>query len=1132
MAISNLQLNVRANTARALADFNKFSRSLDNKFLMSGLKLDVITSALDRINRDFQRAIGEQGLASASSLRAAQNQAALLTQTFKGFASDSAIAIQEQIGTALNRVAVTAGGTMKDVQKTLAATPFISTRLSEDMRDQLNKGIFAFQRDARRAGLGENLGAIAQQFLMGRASGMDLVQTGNPLESFIGAEIIKRSGGQGEIPDALMRSQVFFEVITDKRIQDMLQDMAKKAMGFRLILEDINTKLFNPEFGVFGSLKKVVDSAGKTTTMFDEVENLTKQVFGEDGMFAALSKTLKEVLGPGFDPMRPFIDAVQGITKVFKALTDYFNSSGFKNVAKFAKDIFDQVYGVFRDIFNAIKGMSSSGFDEDSIIAGIRDIGKTIKEYIQNIGKKIRDTDTKDETGAIASIAGTVLEEMGKSAVVLFKELLMTIIDKVPEIAMQVLPALNNGINAILTEMFGELGGKVAKFVLGFIPGIGPLARASAAGDITGGGGNPLSMLAMGASALLGPAALFGGAKFLRGATTQRGRFGMLNRLGERFYGMESSFNKSFFLDDPITGANRFSPLSRRIIDPLSARMRPGSAYEREYIDLFRGGVFTPPPAGFGGPRAVRSGRISTTLEGPDLRGFTGTLSRDDLNRYLSAYYQWGSSPGSGGSSGGGGSRRPPGGGGGGGALAIGGPGIGFLSALSSLTRPRGFMRRLTGDDFDPFDTDSGIRGRTMYSGMGAGPQPDTVNNPAPGMSPLDPRFPWAGPGQPYMESRLLTPQEMSQRDSFEFDAEWRKEYRSRRDVRRRFIQSQGGGLKGRRALLGAQMKRMGRGVRGFGKGALITGAIAGAGALGLGIFGGPGANAQTTQFDPATGQMVPVQGGGGMDLSGAGSVLSGGFEGATIGATIGSVVPGIGTAAGAVIGGIIGGIAPLMDKGVRDSIGKLVSDLGTRFGEIAEWFSEGTKSNFEKLGNMLGTLIKGLGNALVFSINASLTAFTLLPRLIIGTVESLFNMLPDNLKPAWAKSVIGGISSVANFQLPYFFGGKDYYGPSMALEAQMSGRRPMVVNDGEFVIPKDGFPTLAGLVANNLRSTNALREPPNNTQVNITLAITTNSVVADASELANTLREPVYQIINDAWAEATASNVQRSRMN
>lgn len=1069
MAISNLQLNVRANTARALADFNKFSRSLDNKFLMSGLKLDVITSALDRINRDFQRAIGEQGLASASSLRAAQNQAALLTQTFKGFASDSAIAIQEQIGTALNRVAVTAGGTMKDVQKTLAATPFISTRLSEDMRDQLNKGILAFQRDARRAGLGENFGSIAQQFLRGNATGMDMVQSTNALESFIGAEIIKRSGGQGEIPDALMRSQVFFEVITDKRIQDMLQDMAKRAMGFRLILEDINTKLFNPEFGVFGALKKVVDSAGKTTTMFDEVENLTKQVFGEDGMFAALSKTLKEVLGPGFDPMRPFIDAVQGITKVFKALTDYFNSSGFKNVAKFAKDIFDRVYGVFRDIFNSIKGMSSSGFDEDSIIAGIRDIGKTIREYIQDIGKKIRDTDTKDETGAIASIAGTVLEEMGKSAVVLFKELLMTIIDKVPEIAMQVLPALNNGINAILTEMFGELGGKVAKFVLGFIPGIGPLARASAAGDITGGGGNIGSMLAMGASALVGPGALFGATKlgralFGKGYGSDEARMALLKRVG----GVEEIYNRR--ARGLYMPGNQRAPLSGFLSRFLSPRT-PFASINPNFFESVPNPNYYPssplPPNGSSGSRVT-----SSLFEASDVLLGMGGPGGDPGQRRRKGRF---------------------------------GRMIDRMDIkIPSMGSP--FKRYMDQINLQSFGLDP-VTGEYVFTdvdnrqGRVRGEAVDRLNRRQNRgiIDKMDVRIPSIGsPFKRYMDQMDL---QLSGLDPATGEYVFTDLEGGQRRVRGEAIDR----LNRRRGF----RSRLGRGVRGFGKGALIAGGVTAAAAGILGLFPGKG-RSQTTQFDPATGQMVPVQGGGGIDFSGAGSVLSGGFEGATIGATIGSVVPGIGTAAGAVIGGIIGGIAPLMDKGVRESLSEMLSQLGDGLGKTFKFFV----------------------NGIITILNGVLTVFQIIPRLAIGLVRSAYENIPGaNLIPGLKGALEFG-ESVANFQIPTLYGGKNYYGPSMALEAQMSGRRPMVVNDGEFVIPKDGFPTLAGLVANNLRSTNALRESPTNTQVNITLAITTNSVVADASELANTLREPVYQIINDAWAEATASNVQRSRVN
>lgn len=1077
MAISNLQLNVRANTARALADFNKFSRSLDNKFLVSGLKLDVITSALGRINRDFQRAIGEQGIASASSLRAAQNQAALLTQTFKGFADESAMAITRQIGTALNTVAVTAGGTMKDVQKTLAATPFISTRISEDLRGQLSEGILRFQRDMRRGGIGENFAGVAQQFLMGRATGMQLVETGNPLESFLGKEIMKRTGGEGFVYDPADRSRLILDIVNDPQLQKQLTDMARSAMGYRIFLEDLNTNLFNPEKGVFGSLRKVVDAAGKPTTMFDEVEKLVKQVFDRDeGLFAIIGKRLQEIFGIK-DPLRPFIDGVQLVTRGFEALTNYLKSSGFDKVVKFAKDIFDRVYGVFRDIFNAIRGMSSSGLDEDSIIAGIRDIGTTIREYIRNIGEKIRGTETTDETGAIAGIAGTVLEEIGKSAVVLFKELLMTIINKVPEIAMQVLPALNDGINAILTEMFGELGGKVAKFVLGFIPGVGPLARASAAGDITGGGGNMLSMLAMGASALLGPKALFGAAKLGRGFLgPDEARMNLLRRVGgieeiynrrarelympgaqrspisgflSRFLSPRTSFasvNPNFFESVPNPNYYPSSPL------PPGGIIRPGTRMAPPFINPMgmvigpETSMFEAIPGFFEQERTRRESAI---------RGNRERSAQEGMERY----------------------RRS----------------LASYRAETSAFRFYNVPEYLTRDPIDFTAYDRPI-----------GPQPHGAN--------------WAyapeyggigGEYAPFMESSYTSPRERETQRRLAASERYKRMYESgslSRMSRRSRISSIASRFRpGKRVALG------------LGAAGIVSA---------MTLLGGPGAKAQT--FDPATGQMVPVAGGGGgLDLSGAGSVLSGGFEGATIGATIGSVVPGIGTAAGAVIGGIIGGIAPLMDEGVKKSFEKMLSDIGTRFSETADWFSKGFSENFTKFSNFLGEMLKGLGNALVFAINASISAFTLMPRLIITTVEALFNRLPEALKPDWAKGAISGIKSITSFQLPYFYGGKDYYGPSLALEAQMSGRRPMVVNDGEFVIPKDGFATLAGLVSQNV----SLKQPaPQGVNVQVSLSVTANSVVADADELANTLREPVYRIINDAWYEATAGTVSRAR--
>jgi hypothetical protein len=301
------------------------------------------------------------------------------------------------------------------------------------------------------------------------------------------------------------------------------------------------------------------------------------------------------------------------------------------------------------------------------------------------------------------------------------------------------------------------------------------------------------------------------------------------------------------------------------------------------------------------------------------------------------------------------------------------------------------------------------------------------------------------------------------------------------------------------------------------------------------------------------------------------GSVLSGGMEGAMIGATIGSIIPGVGTAAGAVIGGVIGGVAPLMDKGVRDgigefiaSIGKTFTDAGTSFmngvggfvgfvgktftdagtsfmsgvsrfiesvgaslNDAGTSFMDGMTRSFNWLKDGLSNTVKALANALIFSINGAIQAVTFLPRAIAQLIENI----PGIGMISGAKESLTGIQEAMSTPIPYFTSGKGFAGPAMALEARMSGRRPMVVNDGEFVIPSNGFATLAGLVSNNLRTTgvvNSGRDQP--IQVNIALTVQSTSVVADASELAAALRDPVHRIIDDAWRETIQPNIQRAR--
>jgi hypothetical protein len=1042
MAVSNLQLNVTANTARALADFNKFSRSLDNKFLVSGLKLDVVRSALNQINRDFQRAIGEQGLASASSFRAAQNQAALLTQTFRAFSAESALAITNNIGTALNQVAVTAGGTMKDVQKTLLATPFISTRLSDDVRLSITKGVMDFQKNFRRAGLGENFGDVAQQFLMGNRTTMQMVQSRDPMEMFLGSELIKRGAGVGEIASPEMRSKLIRDLVEDSALGEQLEIAARRTAGFRIVLEDLNTTLFNPEAGVFGALRSVVDSAGKSTTMFDEVEVLVEQVFGDSGLFATLVKAIREVFGAG-DPMRPFIDAVQFMTGVFKSITDYFNTPGFRAVLGYVKDIIDRVTSVFTGIYRQIR---SGGFSAEEITRTISGIGESIRGYIRQFGEAIRGEDISKESSFTGDIIGTLVEEVGKTAVVLIKELFMTMVNKVPEIVTGILPALNKGINGVLTEAFGSAGAAMVKFIAGFIPGpVGAIARASAVGDVTGGGGSVGSMLAMGAGALLGPGALFGAARVGRGVMGgDRARMGLLTDLTRRTNRVEELYNRRMRqLYMPSAQRVPLSGMLGRFLSPRTAFASP---------------VSFPPGGGggFGGYRFPTDPMMgpSTPLGQITSRtsALAGTMPYDIPSSRL------------------------------------------FQTRFGRITPETSMFRPYVSSPPDPRRI---TRGTTMF-------QPPTGRELFPFIATGRPRtgmynFPVEGPMQirrPTVIGDSLHTDDYLQR------AEFNREIRDRESVRRRFSQRYG-----RAALIRAQTRRA---LPGFGRGA----ALAGIATLGIGMMGGPGAFGQT--LDGQTDESPNA----------IGSILGGAGQGAMTGAQYGMFLGPKGALAGAAIGAVLGGIAPLMDKGVREGLGKLMADIGTGFNNTVDWFVEGTQENWSRAKDFLGNGIKFLVNGLIGVFNSILNATQAIPRLMLGMVKGLVSKIPGADRIPGLSDLLGMAESVAYFQIPTMYAGKDYAGPAMALEARMSGRKPMIVNDGEFVIPRDGFPTLVGLVGNSLRSTGVISSGPSQPiQVNVNLSVTANSVVANADELATALRDPVYKIIGDAWNEAYNAN-------
>lgn len=1071
MISSNLRLNVTANTSQALRDFNKFSQTLDSKFLISGLKLDVVRNALSQINREFQKSLGEQGLASASTLRAVQNQASLLTQTFKGFASESALAINRDIGTALNSLAIKAGGTMNDVRKTISATPFISTRVSADLKEQLTKGMLSFQRDARRAGLGDDFAGIARQFLSGKAMGRDLINSDNPLSQLLGSEILKRSGGQATIYDPKARSEILAQIVGDKDIQNQLKKMAKEAYGYRIILEDLNTSLFNTEKGVFGSLRKVIDRAGKSTTMFDEVYKLVDQVFGKNGLFKSLFSSISEVFKLG-DPLRIFIDFTQFVTNRLKSLTDYFKSDdfiffleGFKPLFDRIKDIGTKIYKTFS---NVVKEISTSSLDPSKIELGIKDIGKAVREYIKYVGRSIRNQNLERESEFGGGIIGTLVSEIGKTTIVLIKEIFSTFVNKAPEIAGAVLPALNKGINTLIGEVFGQFGG-IAKMYMATMPGpVGAIARASLITDATGGQGG-LGLLGAVAPFLLGGGGGVSGA--LRRAATGSGRGATAFRgLGLGLMGLDPLATLALsFAPNLLPGAlERANSLQNPVTRARNLRDRAFNSRTGRFLFGIPGLL-----SSYGGSAA------NLLLSGADLSRAGISSAKMFINSQKSQFMA-GYKP-----------LFPN--------VAVGGPptfsyGVGnFLRNFPKIARNN--YLQIT-NPFNKF-IGQGVSGISNTMSLTSNKILLASKTLGSGLQSF---------GEIILNNSISTSNRvLSASKILKSGLTRRLRYVGESAIRSIFYEPIYDDDNKRFKALNRLARRRGIDLRG---------------GISLGRIGLPGMLAGGVIVGGS--QLIgnAIGGESGAQVGAVGSIVGGSMSGASLGATIGSIIPVLGPAVGAAIGGVIGGLLPLLDKGVRTSIGKLASGLLESTGSLLTVLGDTVKN----IGKGFVNFGKMVANFFILQANSLLGLATLLPNLITGGIKSI----PGIDKIPGAKQLLGGIESLSLLRIPYFYSGKNFAGPALSLEAKMSGRNPMVVNDGEFVIPSNGFSTLAGLVGQNLKNSSAPAQQ--NVKIDLVLNMQYSSLIADPDELAKSLKEPVIKIVNDAWEEANRAKIYRTR--
>ena len=484
MATSSVILDIRANTKRALSDFKTFSSQLDNKFLISGLKLDVVRNALSQINREFKKSLGEEGLSSAQSLKAAENQVAVLTNVFAGFSKTASAQITEDFSSALNKVAVKTGSTLTDVKKSLAAVPFLSNSLSSAQKEKTLTDILSLQTSARRAGLGEDAGGIISRFLAGQVTGKDLLQTPDALSNSLGKEL-STAGGFGEVNSVEQRTQILKQALANID----LEKFAEETGGFRTVLERFSAALFNPKEGLFGSLKEfTLANDEEPTNLFKETTALFNSIFGPEGFIMTLGRELGKAFGLGGqdDEFVKFLGrGIRFITNLIKGVTALIDDVMANPIVKSAIDItkkaFNGVVSIFKGLEKLIVDPSNlstfSSVSVEDITKSVSQVGESTRKFLKLIGATIRGEDISDEAEGGASIAATLVKETGHTMLVFFKEIGESLLAKAGTIAIEVAKTLPGVIGSLISKIVGGEGGIIPQLLLAL--GVGKLAMGA-----------------------------------------------------------------------------------------------------------------------------------------------------------------------------------------------------------------------------------------------------------------------------------------------------------------------------------------------------------------------------------------------------------------------------------------------------------------------------------------------------------------------------------------------------------------------------------------------------------------------------------------------------------------------------
>ena len=318
---------------------------------------------------------------------------------------------------------------------------------------------------------------------------------------------------------------------------------------------------------------------------------------------------------------------------------------------------------------------------------------------------------------------------------------------------------------------------------------------------------------------------------------------------------------------------------------------------------------------------------------------------------------------------------------------------------------------------------------------------------------------------------------------------------RGRQSTAARFNRRYGSG--GTRAIMGRGIGGFGARIGGMGRG--IGSYYRGGGGSGVTGLLGAGIGLGGTMLGESIGGET------GENISAFSQIGGGALSGASMGAMIGSVIPGVGTAIGAAVGAVIGGAMPLMDKGVRDAVGRFVKGFTDSATQFAKDLIDGAKNAvsgiFESITSInLGGLFQGGIEIPGFDKAVKVLEF------IKSGLDKIFNPIEA------IRGLVDGIKSV----IPW--GKKEVGGPVIKGTSYIVGERgPEIFTPGQ-----------SGTILTNRELMSLSSRSSGNGSSNVVFNVTINATGLAGNDIAAAIQPAVIKILDDGMKQASSSTVTR----